>query len=91
MYDSFTKAHETYLLVDDGAGVILEAPGFATISRRNVEANRYIFSVIVGDEEQIFAGPDAKAAALGHISKDNYVKYIVIRDAAGFLEMTRVV
>lgn len=89
MRDSFSKARETHLLVDPGAGVILEAPGVASVSRRNVDTHPYIESVVSDGKETIFAGPDAKAAAKGHTSQDNFVRYDVVRDVAGFLEIVR--
>jgi hypothetical protein len=96
MYESLIEVNpgrvrETPLLIDAGAGVILEAPPLASISRRNVDHNPFIFSTWAStDEEHIFAGPDAKAASLGHRAQDNFVEYVVLREAAGFLELSRV-
>jgi hypothetical protein len=100
MYESLThvtpgRVRETPLLIDSGAGVILEAPPLASISRRNVEHNPWIVSASFGVDdsdrvEHIFAGPDAKSASLGHRSNDNFVEYTVLREVAGFLEISRV-
>lgn len=93
MRDSFSKSRETHLLVDDGAGVVLEAPGLASVSRRYVESHPFIESVVIRDpdrEERIYAGSDAKVAAAGRANCSDYVEYVVEREVAGFLEIRRV-
>lgn len=75
------------LLVDTGAGVVLQAPPTAVVSRAYAEAHKFVCIDLTGS--YVLAGPDADSACrLGAGGKD-VVIYHVDREVTGFLHLTR--
>lgn len=82
MRDSTTT--RTILLIDEGAGVILEAPPEVEVSERYVDSNPFIERT----RTHVIAGPDAKKVASGSGGVD-YVLYEIKGRYFGSLQLKR--
>lgn len=79
-----TKNHEPSLLVDPGAGVLLDVPPNPIVTERYVQSHPFIVLM----DDHVIAGPDAKRVAAGNGGRE-YVIYRVVRRVAGSLHLER--
>jgi hypothetical protein len=79
-----TRNHEPSLLVDPGAGVLLDAPPNPIVTERYVQTHPFITTV----SGYVIAGPDAQKVAAGN-GGEEFVTYAVVRRVAGALHLQR--
>lgn len=84
MRDSFTSSREDNLLIDPGAGIVLDAPPEARVSVRYVDSHPFMERLAT----HVVAGPDAAKVARG-VHGTDYVCYEILSNEIGTLHLRR--
>jgi hypothetical protein len=79
-----TRNHEPALIVDPGAGILLDVPPNPIVTERYVETHPFIHQLA----DHVVAGPDSAKVAAGN-GGEEFVVYRVVRRVAGSLHLER--